>query len=257
MVPKKYLYEDRFFPEKSSSLSKQQLWYRKDLLFGLFGMIIGFAIIFSLLVPISMNVDMADWSLDIVTFTLTIFWQLSFIFLVIFLARSRNLNFSHIGFRKPKDWKIVISLVLGCYGILILYGLLIELISSVGIDPGLFKGTNQIAIAETGSLLQTFLYITVLAIAVVIVAPIAEEVFFRGLIYRAIGGMYSPLWGMIISGLLFGLFHFNLGVLVPFSLIGILLAWGFQSSGSLFVPMMVHFVINSISFVVTVVGGIF
>ena len=96
-----------------------------------------------------------------------------------------------------------------------------------------------------------------MAIAVVIVAPIAEEVFFRGLIYRAIGGMYSPLWGMIISGLLFGLFHFNLGVLVPFSLIGILLAWGFQSSGSLFVPMMVHFVINSISFVVTVVGGIF
>ena len=69
--------------------------------------------------------------------------------------------------------------------------------------------------------------------------------------------MYSPVWGMIISGFLFGLFHFNLGGLVPFSLIGMLLAWGFQSTGSLIVPITVHFIINSISFVVTVIGGIF
>ena len=257
MVPDKHLYENIFSQEKSSSLSKQQLWHKKDLIFGLLGMFIGFTIIFSLLIPISMNVDMANWTLDIVTFTLTIFWQLSFIFLVIVLAKRRNLNFSQIGFRKPKEWKMVISLVLACYGILILYGLLIELISFAGIDPGVLKGTNQIMITETGSSVQTILYITILAIAVIVVAPIAEEVFFRGLIYRAIGGMYSPLWGMIISGFLFGLFHFNLGVLVPFSLIGMLLAWGFQSTGSLFVPIAVHFVINSISFVVTVIGGIF
>ena len=257
MVPDNNLYENRFYQKKSLPLSKQQLWHKKDLIFGLLGMFIGFALIFSLLIPISMNTDMANWTLDIVTFTLTIFWQLSFICLVIFLAKRRNLNFSQIGFRKPKDWKVILSLVLACYGILIFYGLLIELISFAGIDLGMLKGTNQIVISETGSLIQTILYVAILALAVVIVAPIAEEVFFRGLIYRAIGGMYSPVWGMIISGFLFGLFHFNLGVLVPFSLIGMLLAWGFQSTGSLIVPITVHFIINSISFVVTVIGGIF
>ncbi|MBG92441.1 MAG: hypothetical protein CL792_00455 [Chloroflexi bacterium] len=244
-------------PDKPSALSTQQLWYKKDLLFGFLGMIIGFVLLFSLLVPVSMNITMADWVLDVVTFTLTIFWQLSFIFLVVILAKRRDLNFSQIGFQKPENWKVVVSLIFACYGILIFYGLLIELITLAGVDPGLLKGTNQIVITETDSSIHTILYIAVLAIAVVVVAPIAEEVFFRGLIYRAISGIYSPLIGIIVSGFLFGLFHFNLGVLVPFSLIGMLLAWGFQSTGSLFVPIAVHFVINSVSYVVTVVGGLF
>ena len=59
MVPDNNLYENRFYQKKSLPLSKQQLWHKKDLIFGLLGMFIGFALIFSLLVPISMNTDMA------------------------------------------------------------------------------------------------------------------------------------------------------------------------------------------------------
>ena len=85
-----------------------------------------------------------------------------------------------------------------------------------------------------------------------IVAPLAEELLFRALLFRALDGTWGQWAAVTGSGFAFGAFHANLAVLIPFTLIGMLFAWSFKVSGSLWVTIIAHFIINSLSFIVTV-----
>lgn len=91
----------------------------------------------------------------------------------------------------------------------------------------------------------------------IIVAPVAEELFFRGVLFR---GLLGPLgvWPAIgTSAVLFGLAHpqptvsgtlYALAVLGTF---GAYLAWAFERRGSLVTPMVMHATFNALA-----VGGI-
>jgi membrane protease YdiL (CAAX protease family) len=86
-----------------------------------------------------------------------------------------------------------------------------------------------------------------LGILAVALAPVIEELMFRGILYRWIRDRGRPrlaLWG---SALLFGLIHFNLLALVPLTLFGALLAWLYQRSGNLVLPIFTHAFFNLIN----------
>ncbi len=97
----------------------------------------------------------------------------------------------------------------------------------------------------------------VIALGTVILVPVAEELFFRGLIY---GSLYqhSRFWAYLVSCLAFSAIHVlgYIGTANPLVLIGcflqylpagLCLAWSFQESGSIFVPIAIHTLINAIS----------
>lgn len=91
-------------------------------------------------------------------------------------------------------------------------------------------------------------------VATVIMAPLAEEIFFRGFIFA---GLIRPLGlygAMITSGLLFGVFHITsadtVGVLLPFGAVGVLFAWIYHKTGSLWPCIATHVLFNLISFVI-------
>ena len=50
---------------------------------------------------------------------------------------------------------------------------------------------------------------------VVLMAPLVEEVLFRGVIYRVLAQALGARWGIVLSGLIFGLVHMNLAGLIP------------------------------------------
>ena len=56
----------------------------------------------------------------------------------------------------------------------------------------------------------------------------------------------SPLFGMIFSGLLFSLFHFNMYALLPLFVFGVVLAFLYEKSGSIWLPMAAHALFNSV-----------
>lgn len=92
-------------------------------------------------------------------------------------------------------------------------------------------------------------------IAIVAVAPIAEEVFFRGFFFAGLGrGM--PIWAAaLLSGVLFGAIHLqagNLAIVPQLSLLGVLLAWLYVRTGSLWPPILVHGLNNGLAFAVLV-----
>lgn len=91
-----------------------------------------------------------------------------------------------------------------------------------------------------------------LVIGAGLVGPIAEELFFRGMLFTALR-RHLDLWPAAgISGLLFAVVHIQTsleGYIVVVALIfplGILLGWLYERTGSLVVPMVTHAVYNII-----------
>jgi membrane protease YdiL (CAAX protease family) len=69
---------------------------------------------------------------------------------------------------------------------------------------------------------------------------VAEEILFRGVVYPSLRRHIPMLAAMIASGSLFALIHGNwLGVL-PITLLGVLLAYLYERTGSLLAPIAVH-----------------
>jgi membrane protease YdiL (CAAX protease family) len=82
-------------------------------------------------------------------------------------------------------------------------------------------------------------------------APLTEEMFFRGLVF---GGLVR--WGFwpaaLVAGSLFSLVHFDLGSLLPFMGIGVMLCWVYWRRKSLWDAVAFHFIFNATSFALMV-----
>jgi membrane protease YdiL (CAAX protease family) len=88
-------------------------------------------------------------------------------------------------------------------------------------------------------------------IFVIGIAPPVEELFFRGFLYQSLRTRMGPLGGAILSGLIFGAVHLKLDYLVPLAILGTLLCFLFQKTGSLWPCILVHALNNAIAFSVT------
>ena len=84
-------------------------------------------------------------------------------------------------------------------------------------------------------------------VALVILAPIAEEIFFRGVVFNALRREGGRTWAYIGSAALFAVIHLSLPVLVPLFLLGLALAWIYERSNNLLAPMAAHAAVNAIS----------
>ena len=86
-----------------------------------------------------------------------------------------------------------------------------------------------------------------LILAVVVLAPLAEEALFRGLLY---GGFRRrlPLWAAAgLSAVIFGGAHMNVSLFVPLTLAGLILAMVFEKSQSLWPSTVAHATLNGVS----------
>lgn len=84
-------------------------------------------------------------------------------------------------------------------------------------------------------------------LAIAIIGPVLEEILFRGAITKALLQQYNPTKAILISALLFGVFHINPAQILPAFLIGILLAWTYYKTGSLIPCILMHVLNNSLS----------
>lgn len=91
------------------------------------------------------------------------------------------------------------------------------------------------------------LAIGLLVIFAVLLAPIVEELIFRGCIYRFFKSQTTMITAQFISGVVFALVHANLLSFVPLILVGFLLARTYEKSGNIMVPMCFHAFFNGFS----------
>ena len=88
-----------------------------------------------------------------------------------------------------------------------------------------------------------------------IVGPIMEEIIMRRVILKEMAkATKSMWWGIIISSALFAIIHINPIQIVFAMPAGIFLGWIYCKTGSLLVPICIHIINNTISFVLMSVG---
>ena len=88
---------------------------------------------------------------------------------------------------------------------------------------------------------------------IALLAPVVEEVVFRGAILRKLlSGMRSK-WGAIcISAILFALIHFNPAQIPHAFLMGLLMGWLYMRTGSIMPGVVFHWANNTVAYLMTV-----
>ena len=89
------------------------------------------------------------------------------------------------------------------------------------------------------------------AISVVIIAPIVEELVYRGLLYRRMRNIGPVFPAVIISALVFGINHGNLVQFVFAAAIGIILALAYEKYRNIMIPIILHVSVNLTSLIWT------
>lgn len=84
-------------------------------------------------------------------------------------------------------------------------------------------------------------------LTIAIIGPVFEELLFRGAITKVLLQQYNPTKAILISALLFGVFHINPAQILPAFLIGILLSWTYYRTASLIPCILMHILNNSLS----------
>ena len=88
-------------------------------------------------------------------------------------------------------------------------------------------------------------------IRAVILAPIAEELVFRGLVFRRMKN-YTSFWpAALVSSALFGLYHMNLAQGIYAFIFGIVLCEVYRRFNHLLAPILLHFAANVLSVILT------
>jgi membrane protease YdiL (CAAX protease family) len=151
-----------------------------------------------------------------------------------------NEPLSLLGFTTKNIPKAVLYGIAGyTVTVLVLTSISYPIEQRVGIDP------TQRALAES-SMVPSLVPLLLLSGA--IVAPIAEEVVFRGYLYKAFRERFTPMYAIGLNAALFSLLHFELRAALWLFILGVALAYVYEKTGNLVAPITLHMLNNTIAF---------
>jgi len=99
------------------------------------------------------------------------------------------------------------------------------------------------AFNESSSFTQRLMFL----ISAVIVAPLCEELLFRGLIYGTLKRYGERIYAALASSILFAVIHFHVPSLTPLFLLSIGFCIAYEITGCLWVPIVMHALFNAIN----------
>jgi membrane protease YdiL (CAAX protease family) len=184
----------------------------------------------------------------VASFIATILWDLGFVLLVLTIVKRRGAGPRNLGLREPVTttghtllW--IAGGYLMLYSTVVIYNIIVSVLGLHFLEP-----SEQLP----SSVFDNDIVIAFAGIAIVLCAPIAEEIFFRGFLF---GGLtrYLPVWAAaLLSGAVFSLAHANVGLIIPFTIVGAILAMLYVRTNSLVTNISVHLLFNLTSYLVLV-----
>jgi membrane protease YdiL (CAAX protease family) len=87
-----------------------------------------------------------------------------------------------------------------------------------------------------------------LAVVTILLAPVAEEMLFRGLLYAWIRQIGFPRLALVLTAGIFAFVHFNLATFLPLFVLAVILAVLYERTGNLLAPIAAHSTFNALNF---------
>jgi membrane protease YdiL (CAAX protease family) len=218
---------------------KVPVWFYRPM--DLAGVSIVFAV-FSGLVILSLQIKTPEPVLSPVTLMVNIGFQFLMAGLVAIMVVARVGWVSWLGLRW-QGWPWVVLIAPGAVVVMWLvfgglqYSGYVEWMESLGVET----------VQDTVKLLQKSedpLVLGLMAFAAVIVAPLCEEIVFRGYLYPVLKKFGGIPVAVFCSALVFAAAHGSLTALLPLFLFGGVLVFLYEKTGSLWAPMAAHFCFN-------------
>lgn len=181
-----------------------------------------------------------------------VFFQVSALIWIGFFVRSAKMTLSEaFGVANPGRWRAILLGLLTGIGVLpiamLLQGLSIWVMESVQMHP-----EAQTVITELQKPEAPWFETAFVGVLAILIAPVAEEAIFRGILYPTIkqfGYPRAALWG---TSVLFGLSHFSMVTFVPLTVFAILLVLLYERTGNLLGPITAHSLFNLVNFCIVV-----
>lgn len=244
---------DEMEPQELDRVEREQVpWTPLDLLKAI-GLVIGITAVVFILIVVFLILLVPDMDID----KLNEYMWLILILSGIPMYGSMVLSIWLLGVRKYRiPWRFLgfrrfnvtrgVFMALGVVGAGIVVGILYNLLlQALGRDPVSTLPPDFSATPANWA---------VLAIIAVVFAPVFEELFFRGFILPGIARQWGYGWGILASAVLFSLSHLDPGSLVPIFILGLLLAWLYRATGSIWPCIITHCAYNSIALIMAAVS---
>lgn len=175
------------------------------------------------------------------TFAATLAQELAFITAALVVARQVGpLRLRQFGVRsfKPSAWGWTL---LAMVAYLILAAVYVQLFHPPEDNlPRSFGADRSVGLAIATGIL------------VIAVAPVVEEFFFRGFLYKSLRNGTGAWSAALVSGAIFGAIHFKPEFIFPLAILGAILALLYERTGSLWPCIALHAANNALAFVVLV-----
>jgi hypothetical protein len=164
-----------------------------------------------------------------------------FIVLIAYFLRSKYLPWSRVGLisDEEKRWfwtGLKQGVVL--FILVVILGIIITILFPIKVEPQ--------PIAEIIMSARSFREMLLPLFVAAVMAPISEELYFRGFLYPALKNWLGRIPALLIASSFFGLVHFDLIRFIPITLGGIWLTLLYEQTGSLYTSITAHAVWNTL-----------
>ena len=157
-----------------------------------------------------------------------------------FAVRPRGGTWALLGFRRVKPISTTIIVVFGvaiAQSAVVGYTLLVE---QLGIDFLIPSDLPREWAADPISF-------AIIAISAVIVAPLVEEIFFRGFMYQALRRTMAILPAALLTSVVFGIAHIDPAIIIPIAVVGMILLGIYRWTGNLWSSIITHAGYNAVT----------
>jgi len=181
-------------------------------------------------------------------YTILLFGLTAYLY-AFFTSRDKPLRF--LGFRSPRlpvYYALGVAILLLSFPLQGWLGQLNKMIPlpQSAIDLEKIANRQISAFLKAGSTMDLVLNVFLIAL----LPAIFEEACFRGALQRILIQLFKSPWaGIVVTGMLFSAFHAQFAGFLPRMFLGILLGAVYWYSGSLWVSILAHFLINAVQVV--------
>lgn len=151
------------------------------------------------------------------------------------------------GFNQSKPLKIALyGMVVGALFLPIGWGL--QTLSVSALQQSGVDAEEQVVVQELQNPKVPESMKIALGVLAVVVAPVAEEALFRGIIYTALRQRFRRSMAWWVTSVLFAAMHFNAASFLPLLVFAMILIFLYETYGNLLCPIMAHFIFNGANF---------